>query len=89
MNHALRDLLRATCAIACAATAWAADPPPAAPLPIGEATRQWLALQRNGTAASPLPMRGADAARAWARYQKSFDAPFPVTRVEDGRTSGK
>ncbi|MGX7003641.1 DUF3613 domain-containing protein [Caballeronia sp. KNU42] len=45
---------------------------------IGDATLSMLALQRSGElAAPPLPMLGAEASAAYARYLKSFDHPIP------------
>lgn len=50
-----------------------------APSEIGEQTRSWLALQRDGQAASeqPQPVSGPVAARIYERYQESFRYPIP------------
>jgi hypothetical protein len=57
----------------------AARPVPAAPARVGDATAGMLALQRDGTAASPVarPVPGEVAARNYQRYLKSFDYPIP------------
>jgi len=46
---------------------------------LGEQTRAWLDLQREGQAASsqPLPIAGPVAARIYQRYQDSFSHPIP------------
>ncbi|WP_241201921.1 MULTISPECIES: DUF3613 domain-containing protein [unclassified Caballeronia] len=45
---------------------------------IGDAAHCMLALQRSGQLAAPaLPMLGAEASAAYARYLKSFDHPIP------------
>jgi len=45
---------------------------------IGDAAHSVFALQRSGQlAAPPLPMLGAEASAAYARYLKSFDRPIP------------
>jgi len=45
---------------------------------IGDAAHSMFALQRSGQlAAPPLPMLGAEASAAYARYLKSFDHPIP------------
>ncbi|NRO96906.1 DUF3613 domain-containing protein [Paraburkholderia sp. NMBU_R16] len=47
-------------------------------LPIGEATRSWLDLQRGNAQAAPaLPVLGAQAALAYARYLDSFKTKIP------------
>jgi len=45
---------------------------------IGDAAHSMFALQRSGQLAAPaLPMLGAEASAAYARYLKSFDHPIP------------
>ncbi|WP_234262858.1 DUF3613 domain-containing protein [Hydrogenophaga sp. NFH-34] len=52
--------------------------PPAAPA-VGEATRQLLQRQREGTSASGAgAMDGAMAEASYQRYRKSFDHPLPL-----------
>lgn len=45
----------------------------------GDQTRQWLALQREGHAASqqPQPLSGPVAAKIYQRYEDSFSHPIP------------
>lgn len=46
--------------------------------PIGEATRSWLELQRSNAQAAPaLPVLGAQAGLAYARYLDSFKTRIP------------
>lgn len=46
--------------------------------PIGEATRNWLALQRSHAEAAPaLPVLGAQAGLAYERYLNSFKNKIP------------
>lgn len=52
--------------------------PPAAPA-VGEATRQLLQRQREGTSSSGAgAMDGAMAEASYQRYRKSFDHPLPL-----------
>lgn len=46
---------------------------------VGEQTRDWLSLQREGKAAStqPQPVSGAVAAKVYQRYEDSFSHPIP------------
>jgi hypothetical protein len=45
---------------------------------VGHATRAWLALQRDNTAAGPaMPVLGAEAGIAYQRYLNSFKTPIP------------
>lgn len=47
---------------------------------IGDATRDWLDLQRTNTAAAPaLPMPGAQASLAYERYMDSFHTKIPAS----------
>ena len=52
---------------------------PAGPARVGDATAGLLALQRDGTAASPVPrpIPGDVAGRSYQRYLKSFEQPIP------------
>lgn len=52
---------------------------PAGPARVGDATAGLLALQRDGTAASPVarPIAGEVAGRSYQRYLRSFDYPIP------------
>jgi len=68
---------------ATAATAQATEAEPAhVPLrrPVGDATRDLLALQREGRAASPTPrpIAGEVADLSYQRYLKSFTHPIPA-----------
>ncbi|RZL89519.1 MAG: DUF3613 domain-containing protein, partial [Variovorax sp.] len=49
------------------------------PARVGDATAGLLALQRDGTAASPVPrpITGDVAERSYQRYLKSFEQPIP------------
>lgn len=45
---------------------------------IGDATRQWLALQAQGNnAGATLPIPGQEASASYQRYLKSFSHPIP------------
>jgi hypothetical protein len=45
---------------------------------IDHSTNEWLALQRNNTAAAPVrPMLGAEASLAYKRYLESFNSKIP------------
>jgi Protein of unknown function (DUF3613) len=47
-------------------------------VPIGDATRSWLDLQRSNAQAAPaLPVLGAQAGLAYARYLDSFKTKIP------------
>jgi hypothetical protein len=48
-------------------------------LPVGDATRDLLALQRSGSMASATrrPIDGEVASRSYLRYLKSFEHPIP------------
>lgn len=47
---------------------------------VGHATRAWLDLQRENTAAAPaLPTLGAEASLAYERYMDSFKTRIPAT----------
>lgn len=47
---------------------------------IGDATRDWLDLQRTNTAAAPAsPMPGAQATLAYERYMNSFRTQIPAS----------
>jgi hypothetical protein len=52
---------------------------PTAAAQVGDATRDLVALQRGGTAASPNErgIAGDVASRSYQRYLKSFDQPIP------------
>ena len=56
-----------------------ADAALAGPARVGDATAGLLALQRDGTAASPVPrpIPGDVAGRSYQRYLKSFEQPIP------------
>jgi hypothetical protein len=85
-QHAVPTLLVLCLAGACGfAAAQPADSAQAAPLPprtqIGDATSALLALQRDGTAASPTarPIAGDVAHLSYQRYLDSFDgAKHPI-----------
>ncbi|WP_018877724.1 DUF3613 domain-containing protein [Thioalkalivibrio sp. ALE28] len=49
--------------------------------PVGEATRDWLQVQRGGEQASPTTQGLPEAARtrALGRYLESFEHPIPET----------
>ncbi|HTH74567.1 MAG TPA: DUF3613 domain-containing protein [Trinickia sp.] len=47
---------------------------------IGDATREWLDLQRTNAAAAPaMPMPGAQATLAYERYMNSFRTKIPAS----------
>ncbi|RZT29346.1 DUF3613 domain-containing protein [Cupriavidus agavae] len=84
----VHSLVRASVALALAAVsltafaqAGAGQPPgPQRPnaVPVGDATRNLLAIQRSGTQAGPLqPLTGEQAALSYARYMQSFQYPLP------------
>lgn len=62
---------------------------PTGPARVGDATAGLLALQRDGTAASPVarPVAGEVAGRSYQRYLRSFDYPIP-DRFGSSTTSG-
>ena len=61
------------------ADAPAEAPPPETRNEIGVVSRQWLALQRNGTQASKNPqnLSGQVQEQVYERYRKSFTHPIP------------
>ena len=56
----------------------------------GAATRQWLALQKSGTAApaEPRPQSGEVADQVYQRYLKSFGHPIPENFSRDRFVGG-
>ena len=58
-------------------------------VPVGEATRSWLELQRSNAQAAPaLPVLGAEAGLAYQRYLESFKKKIPNSFDSALGTSG-
>lgn len=62
----------------------------AATTPVPGSARDWIELQANGTAASPVarPLPGELADRSYQRYADSFSKPIPDTLDREEFLSG-